>query len=65
MKWWDWIMVALIALGAINWGLYGIWDYNLVPVVTFGSVLAAKIVYGAIGLLGVGLLVSLIIQAVK
>ena len=36
MKTIKWIATLLIVVGAINWGLVGIWDFNLVNAI-FGS----------------------------
>ena len=33
----DWIALILLIVGGLNWGLVGLWDYNLVSVI-FGSV---------------------------
>ena len=43
----------VLAVGAINWGLYGVLGIDLVAsVLGMGSMLA-KLVYGVIGLVGV------------
>jgi hypothetical protein len=36
MKSIKWIATLLIVVGAINWGLVGVWDFNLVDAI-FGS----------------------------
>ena len=45
--------LALVVLGAINWGLIGFFQYDLVAAV-FGGVasMASRIIYGIIGLAG-------------
>lgn len=48
----DVVAFWLLVIGAINWGLTGLFDYNLVAVILGGG-LFAKIVYGAIGVSGV------------
>lgn len=52
--------VALIftIIGAINWGLIGIMDFNLVTII-FGVSVFAKIIYilvGVCGLINIGIL---------
>jgi len=50
MKFYDWIVMGLLALGGINWGIVGFFDYNLLTLVPVAQV---KYVYGALGLAGV------------
>lgn len=49
------VTILLVAIGAINWGLYGLFDLDLVYVI-FGSSGLAKLIYIVIGLAGVWLL---------
>lgn len=54
----DWVTGALVVIGALNWGLIGIWGEkcNLV-VLAFSSVpLLVKIVYIVIGVAGLYLI---------
>ena len=52
------IALALVIVGALNWGLIGLFDFNLVAFLFDGiSVIISKIVYV---LVGVGGLVSII-----
>lgn len=51
----DWIAVILTIIGAINWGLVGVADWNLVDSI-FGMGMAATIVYDLVGLAGIYLL---------
>ena len=49
----DFIAAILAIVGAINWGLVGVFDYNLVTHL-FGSMpMVVKVVYGLVGLSGV------------
>ena len=51
-------IVGLIAIiGAINWGLVGLLNVNLVENL-LGQTMATRIVYGLVGLSGIALLVS-------
>ena len=54
-------MITLIALiitiiGAINWLVIGICGFNLVGWITFGSMIAARIVYILVGIAGAWLI---------
>ena len=54
-------MITLIALiitiiGAMNWLLIGICGFNLVGWITFGSQIAARIVYILVGIAGAWLI---------
>jgi hypothetical protein len=59
MKTIKWIATLLIVVGAINWGLVGIWDFNLVDAI-FGSwdwlVTTVYVLVGLSGLWGISLL---------
>jgi hypothetical protein len=61
MKTIKWIATLLIVVGAINWGLVGIWDFNLVDAI-FGSwqwlETTVYVLVGLSGLWGIGLLFS-------
>ena len=58
-------MITLIALiitivGALNWFLIGISGFNLVSWMTFGSQIAARIIYILVGLAGAWLVYFII-----
>ena len=54
-----WIATLLMVIGAINWGLVGIWDFDLVNAI-FGSVswleTTIYVLVGLSGLWGISLL---------
>lgn len=52
------IASLLVVLGAINWGLYGIWGIDLVAKAAGVETTAAKVVYGLIGVSGILKLLS-------
>ena len=54
------IVGVLVALGAINWGLYGLFQIDLVEKMLGMMTPGAKIVYGLIGVAGVLKVVSLL-----
>ena len=45
----DWIAIALLIIGGLNWGLVGLFSLDLVATV-FGVGMIAKIVYVLVGL---------------
>lgn len=52
------ICLVFTIIGALNWGLIGIFDFNLVEAI-FGSDILARIIYsivGITGLINIGLL---------
>lgn len=53
----DWLALALTIVGALNWGLVGLFNVNLVTAL-FGPSRVSRIVYSLVGLAGVRLLVK-------
>lgn len=54
------IVGFLVALGAINWGLYGVFNLDLVARLLGEMTTASKVVYGLIGVAGVLKILSLL-----
>ncbi len=55
----DWIAYILVIIGAINWGLVGLFDLNLVNLI-FGSIAWLEVVvYVLVGLSGIWVLIKL------
>lgn len=52
MKVIDKIALILIIIGAINWGLIGIFHFNLVAAIFGDMTLISRIIYGLVGLSG-------------
>ena len=52
MKIVDKIALALIIIGAINWGLIAVFNFNLVAAIFGDMTLLARIIYGLVGLSG-------------
>ena len=49
----DWIALVLVIVGAINWGLVGLFDFNLVSLI-FGAVgWLETLIYALVGLSGI------------
>lgn len=47
----DWVALVLVIIGAINWGLVGLFNFNLIHAI-FGEVLS-RIIFVIVGLAGV------------
>lgn len=47
----DWIAMILVIIGAINWGLVGLFGFNLVESI-LGTGMLTNIVYDLVGLSG-------------
>lgn len=53
-----WFLLALVLIGAINWGLVGLFGFDLVAAL-FGEMSGlSRVIYTLVGLAGVGLLIS-------
>lgn len=49
----DWITIILVIIGAINWGLVGIFKFDLVAAIFGDMSILSRIVYILIGLAGI------------
>lgn len=52
MKTLDYIALVLVVIGALNWGLVGLFDFDLVRIIFGEMSLLTRIVYGLVGLSG-------------
>lgn len=52
MKVIDKIALVLIIIGAINWGLIGIFNFNLVGAIFGDMTVLSRIIYGLVGVSG-------------
>ncbi|MFR8233479.1 MAG: DUF378 domain-containing protein [Clostridia bacterium] len=52
MKVIDKIALVLIIIGAINWGLIGLFNFNLVATIFGDMTIISRIIYGLVGLSG-------------
>ena len=57
----DWTAYALMAIGALNWGSVGFFDYNIVHELftLWGGVFAERVIYGVVGISGIYALVRI------
>ena len=55
-KFLDWIALTIAIVGAVNWGLIGFFDFNLVATI-FGSMSwFSRIIYALVGICGLYLI---------
>lgn len=52
----DWIALILIIIGAINWGLVGFLNFDLVAAIFGEMAVLSRIIYGLVGLSGIYML---------
>lgn len=52
MKVIDKIALVLIIIGAINWGLIGLFNFNLVATIFGDMTIISRIIYGLVGISG-------------
>ncbi len=46
----DWVAVILVIVGGLNWGLVGLFDFNLVDTIFGVGSVVARVVYVLVGL---------------
>ena len=54
----DWVAMILTIVGAVNWGLVGAFNFNLVDVLVGSWPVIVRIVYVIVGLAGLFVLVN-------
>ena len=52
MKTLDYIILVLIIVGAVNWGLIGFFDFNLVSGIFGDATAFTRVIYALVGLSG-------------
>ncbi|MBQ9157681.1 MAG: DUF378 domain-containing protein [Eubacterium sp.] len=56
MKWMDYIALTLAIVGAVVWGLIGLFQYNLVSFLFGENSWLSRIIYDLVGLAGIYLI---------
>lgn len=56
VKWFDYTALTIIIIGAINWGLIGFFDFNLVSFLFGNLTWLSRIIYAVVGLAGLYLI---------
>jgi uncharacterized membrane protein YuzA (DUF378 family) len=59
MKLFDVLAAILLVIGGLNWGLYGLFDLDLVAATTGSATSFAQFVYAAVGLAALYQVISL------
>jgi uncharacterized membrane protein YuzA (DUF378 family) len=52
MKTLDYIALILVAIGAINWGLIGFFEFDLVRAIFGDMTIVSRIIYALVGIAG-------------
>jgi uncharacterized membrane protein YuzA (DUF378 family) len=52
MKTLDYIALILVVIGAVNWGLIGFFDFDLVRAIFGDMTLVSRIIYALVGISG-------------
>jgi uncharacterized protein len=52
----DWIALVLVIIGAVNWGLVGLFNFDLVASIFGSMAIVSRIVYDLVGLSGIYLI---------
>lgn len=65
MKELDWLAAVLVTIGAINWGLVGAFDLNLVETVLGTSPMLVQVTYVLVGLSGLYMLWKMTMKGKK
>jgi len=54
----DMIVWIIVIIGALNWGLVGVFHFDLVAFIFGDMSMGSRIVYGLVGLAGIGAIFS-------
>jgi len=54
----DWIVFILVIVGALNWGLVGIFGFDLVATIFGAMSMISRVVYSLVGISAVYMLVT-------
>ncbi len=57
LNWLDWIVMALVIIGGLNWGLFGLFGFDLVAYLFGALSILSRIVYALVGLSALYLLI--------
>lgn len=54
----NWIAFIIILIGALNWGLLGIFGFNLVTFICMGSLMFSRVIYILVLIAAIWLIIS-------
>lgn len=52
------VVIAIVIIGALNWGLVGFVNFNLVDYILGVGSIASRVVYAVVGLSGIAILIN-------
>ena len=55
-KFWDYCLLTLVIIGAVNWGLIGFFQFNLVSFIFGNGTWLTRVIYALVGLSGLYLI---------
>ncbi|MCX6809988.1 MAG: DUF378 domain-containing protein [Candidatus Berkelbacteria bacterium] len=58
MSWLDWVAFILVIIGALNWGLVGFFNWNLVTAIFGDMTTTAQIIYDLVGIAALYLVIA-------
>jgi len=53
LNFWDWLALILVIIGALNWGLVGFFNWDLVAAIFGNMSMLSRIIYALVGIAGV------------
>lgn len=65
MNWLDWIAFVLVIIGGLNWGLVGLFEYDLVAELFGAGSTVGNIVYDLVGLGALYMLIMGLMKGMK
>lgn len=65
MNWFEMLTWVLVIVGALNWGLVGFFDYNLVDELLGAGSMGAKVVYDLVGLSALYMIFTMVMKSGK
>jgi len=58
MSWLDWVAFILVVVGALNWGLVGFFEWDLVAAIFGDMTTASRVIYDLVGIAALYLIVA-------
>lgn len=58
MNWLDWVAFVLVIIGALNWGLVGFFNWNLVSAIFGDMTTVSKVIYDLVGIAALYMIVA-------
>jgi len=65
MSWIDWVAMVLVIIGALNWGLVGLFSFDLVAAIFGAMSLLSRVVYALVGIAGLWMIYAAAVKGKK